>query len=485
VRVPQAVTTPGAAVLAAVLTAVTVAAAIAAAAAALLALSGCAAEPQGAHSTVSPSPYFDPTRGDHHWVVWVDSARYAHLDDQSTVRAVELESGEAITVSKVKSTKLWPKVSYRWIVWLDGRSDPTPLAGDAEMDLYCYDVATGEERRLTRGADIEEAPALCGGLVAWAMPPEASKSAEGAYEGSVMLLNLDSGERAEYQVPGAFARSPVLSSYWPLSMAWWSFSVDPASSPELSTTYSADIAVVDLESDRTLEDRHWLQTGTMRTVATNIGEAEQQQLTLCLDSPRFIWQQVDREYGDSTSTEDQIMLGRVDSPGTRAVASHTSTNGRRLIFPVIARQKVVWYEPPSTDGYKYGAICVRDLHTGVLHRLCEARVGLGGIAVSSGLQGRDQWIAWDEVVQQSDAAIECDIIAYDLTTHRRKVICDAPGDQSDPQITGDWVVWLDARNSPQGKERSYDIYARNLETGEERAVCTDPTNQGWLSVSTE
>ena len=74
--------------------------------------------------------------------------------------------------------------------------------------------------------------------------------------------------------------------------------------------------------------------------------------------------------------------------------------------------------------------------------------------------------------------------AYNLATDERRVVCAAEGDQRSPLITGEWVVWEDARDSTAGgDDRTWDVYAFNLETGQELAVCTDPGNHGWLSVS--
>lgn len=429
-------------------------------AAAALALGGCAPSEPGL-STPAPSTPFDATRGNHHWVVWVDSQHEWRLDEQSAVRAFDLESGTERTCSQAASTKLSPKVSGRWVVWLDGRSDPTPLTGGSQMDLYCYDLATGEERRLTHGADINQASALAGDLVAWAAPPQRTQSQNGAYEAALVTLDLRSGERHEYLVPGTYPLAPTISLDWPPMLAYWSVRVDP----QMTEISAADLQLVDLQTDST------------RSIPTAIAQPGQYQLSLSVDSPRFVWQQI-RPPSEGRDPQGVIMLGRIDRTTTRPISP--SSEGNLLSDPAIAGQQVAWYEAPKDAADEPGAIFARDLHTGALRRVCSAAVGIGGIAISG------DWIAWSELSEPLEATSDSDIVAYNLTTNERLVVCDAPGDQRCPQITGDWVVWRDARSSPpetNPDDVTYDIYAYNLTAHQEQPVCTDAGDQGWLSVS--
>ena len=64
-----------------------------------------------------------------------------------------------------------------------------------------------------------------------------------------------------------------------------------------------------------------------------------------------------------------------------------------------------------------------------------------------------------------------DIFMYDLSTGQERVICTAPGNQTDPAIYGDKIVWEDGRNG------NADIYMYDLSTGQEKAICTAPGNQ--------
>lgn len=59
---------------------------------------------------------------------------------------------------------------------------------------------------------------------------------------------------------------------------------------------------------------------------------------------------------------------------------------------------------------------------------------------------------------------------------------NTPGDQLEPRISGTRVVFTDMRNDPNPLHDyatfgNSDIYAKDLVTGEEWAVCTDPAQQ--------
>ncbi len=51
-----------------------------------------------------------------------------------------------------------------------------------------------------------------------------------------------------------------------------------------------------------------------------------------------------------------------------------------------------------------------------------------------------------------------------------------------PAISGEWVVWADARSGDEFLAGN-DIYAFNLTTGEERAICTAKGEQTEPAVS--
>ncbi len=71
----------------------------------------------------------------------------------------------------------------------------------------------------------------------------------------------------------------------------------------------------------------------------------------------------------------------------------------------------------------------------------------------------------------------CDIYGFDISTQEEFLICDAVGGQGNPFIYGDNVVWVDHRNSVEYEWEESDIYMKNLSTGVESAVATGTSRQ--------
>jgi len=95
-------------------------------------------------------------------------------------------------------------------------------------------------------------------------------------------------------------------------------------------------------------------------------------------------------------------------------------------------------------------------------------------------------IVWEDA--RAFSSSQFDIYGYDPITGREFRICaDLPGDQVDPAVSGDVVVWTDWRNDP-GDGSDADIYAARLDSDEppsvtgfalglaEFTICTAP---GW------
>jgi beta-lactamase regulating signal transducer with metallopeptidase domain len=81
-----------------------------------------------------------------------------------------------------------------------------------------------------------------------------------------------------------------------------------------------------------------------------------------------------------------------------------------------------------------------------------------------------------------------DIYGYDIRTGRESAVCIESGDQLDPSIDGNLIVWTDYRSDADGRPSgdgtdTPDIYGYDLTTGEEFAICTVPGPQRWPDVS--
>jgi len=76
-----------------------------------------------------------------------------------------------------------------------------------------------------------------------------------------------------------------------------------------------------------------------------------------------------------------------------------------------------------------------------------------------------------------------DILAYNLETGRTFPICTLPGEQSNPDVSGDKVVFSDDRNDPEGLDyNNCNIWMYDIATGEESVVCSATGGQGNPSI---
>jgi len=76
-----------------------------------------------------------------------------------------------------------------------------------------------------------------------------------------------------------------------------------------------------------------------------------------------------------------------------------------------------------------------------------------------------------------------DIWAYNLETGRTFPICALPGEQSNPDVSGDKVVFSDDRNDPEGLiYNDCNIWMYDIATGEESVVCSETGGQGNPSI---
>jgi len=82
------------------------------------------------------------------------------------------------------------------------------------------------------------------------------------------------------------------------------------------------------------------------------------------------------------------------------------------------------------------------------------------------------WVVWQKT---ADAALNWNVEAYNIRTREIKGVSYAVGNQLFPAVYGNWVVYMDLRNPG-----NYEIYAKNLSTGEERRLTNTPTIQEFM-----
>ena len=125
-------------------------------------------------------------------------------------------------------------------------------------------------------------------------------------------------------------------------------------------------------------------------------------------------------------------------------------------------------------------IYVVDRATGEERRITEASAQRGALRISG------NWLVWmDRRNETGQHRVNFDIYAHNLKTGEELPVAVAPGSQRSPAIHGYTVVWADNRDSPLAgaenrelpspgcgdcPENRFDIYALDLNTGEERVL---------------
>ena len=104
--------------------------------------------------------------------------------------------------------------------------------------------------------------------------------------------------------------------------------------------------------------------------------------------------------------------------------------------------------------------------------ICAAPLNQTAPAVSGDI------VVWTDA--RNTAASGSDIYLYDLLTGQERVICAASGNQQFPSISGNRIVWWDARNAAS---TGSDIYMYDLTTNTESPVCTAAGDQSMPVVS--
>ena len=88
-------------------------------------------------------------------------------------------------------------------------------------------------------------------------------------------------------------------------------------------------------------------------------------------------------------------------------------------------------------------------------------------------------IVWSQGFSTATNEPGTDLYLMNMTTGEIIPVCERPGGQVRPSISGRYVVWEDMRNGTENP----DIYLYDLMTGTETPVCTDPSYQRYPRVS--
>jgi hypothetical protein len=175
--------------------------------------------------------------------------------------------------------------------------------------------------------------------------------------------------------------------------------------------------------------------------------AEVRVFDIATSSEQLLWQaanpgQMDQPLSISFAGDSVAYIMRPGCPGCTTLFLQPATGGERVQLYPAASQDLGGIDVVAAD---YPYVAVADFQ-----RFYGALLGVEVVAID---------------LRQPDVFI-------DLSEHA--------GDQWMPRVSGSRVVWVDTRNAPGCDSYShcnYDIYVKDLVSGEERAVCTDPAAQ--------
>lgn len=123
------------------------------------------------------------------------------------------------------------------------------------------------------------------------------------------------------------------------------------------------------------------------------------------------------------------------------------------VYPAIHSNKIVWQELHTDwDIYMY------DIITGTTTPICTAQ----GDQFNPFIW--ENYIVWQD--DRDSSVTGWDIYMYDIITQQEIPICTAPGSQENPEISDYKIVWQDYRNN------NWDIYMHNLLNHTETPICT-------------
>ena len=187
-----------------------------------------------------------------------------------------------------------------------------------------------------------------------------------------------------------------------------------------------------------------------------------------------------QEYA-ATGPDGQLYLVNVETGQMKQVTDgeypvyHAAFSDSHVAW-VDHRREVELHDADSHPPFNYSDdIFVLDRGTGGKRRITEVPAWRRNLEISG------DWLVWqDRRNETGQDYTNFDIYAYNLETGEEIPVAIAPGAQIQPAIHGNTVVWADNRDSPAMEttkagcsncpENRFDIYAFDLATGEERVL---------------
>ena len=334
-----------------------------------------------------------------------------------------------------------PAIYNDTIVWTDGRNvniteDVENMSlqdiFDANIDIYMYNLSTGEEMQLSGNGSAQMAPAIYGDIVVWEDYSNASLPADGTdidnitlddwlqFDVNIHMYNMSSGE----------SRMMVDNLSW---------QGDPAIYGELVVWHDLRNGNFDIYAYNLSSEEEIRITGN-----------ESDQIYPAVYDDRIVWE-------DSRNGNSDIYMYNLSRGEGMRITNNTSDQ----VSPAIYGDVIVWEDHTNVNLSDMDNITLEDftqldinIHMYNLSTGEETRITSNASAqINPAIHG--DRIVWEDLRNGTG-----DIRMYDLSTGEEKLITEDSFWQEAPDIYEDRIVWTDYRNGNK------DIYVFDLSSGE-------------------
>ncbi|MDO8964011.1 MAG: hypothetical protein Q7W30_05885 [Coriobacteriia bacterium] len=254
-------------------------------------------------------------------------------------------------------------------------------------DIYCYDLSTGVETRITDESAAQYSPAISGTTIVW------EDRRDWGTDSRIYAYDLvTKTEKLISKSPSA-ATNPAISGR---NVVWQADHEHGGDGDTFIYVYNLD-------------------TGTQRRLLASTNR----QTSPSIDGQWVVWQ-------DASTAHSDVWLCRLD-----AIPVNLTTGASAAIYPAVSGGRVAWidYRNGSPEIYAY------DADTGVSKRVTNDAVAHDRPAISGGK------VVWSDTSNGNS-----DVFVHDIYSGSTKPLSLNASSQGFPWISGSAVVWQDTRS---------------------------------------
>ena len=194
---------------------------------------------------------------------------------------------------------------------------------------------------------------------------------------------------------------------------------------------------------------------------------------MAFDDGVFAW--ADCRNADTWATPEWCDAADIALGDGTGKASEVLALGGTALFSAIGSQWIVWVDVRNSLD-KPWHVTNADIY-GVPRGQTRPRPACTATGNQEEPAVDGQWIVWEDHREKASA-----IYARKLSAGEERRLCSASGGQTDPAISGKWVVWVDYRDE---NKTGADIWGCDLQTGTARAICAASGDQTSPAISGE